>query len=135
MLVAVLSIHAFLLVRAGSDPHKLFGFRPFNESDTWSAEIVRVTADGERLAIDDGTWKYNWDELVGTPKLAGPDHTRHAAAGADAIVDFLGRSLDWVVENIPEDRSTVAIEATVTIHRNARGPELIVLRSERSPRS
>ncbi len=131
--IGILVLHAIVLVRAESDPHKLFGFRPFNESDTWQAEIVRVTADGDRLAIDDGSWVYDWDELVGTAKLTGPGRTHHAAAGADAIVDFLDGSLEWTLENIPDDQVTVALEATVTIHRNTRGPEVIVLRSERSP--
>lgn len=128
--VVVLAVQGVLLVRGGSDPHKLFGFRPFNESDTWQADIVRVLDDDTRLPIDDGTWVYDWDELVGTPKLQRPGRLRHASAGADATVDFLERALDWVTDRIPDDPDTVALEATVTVFRNTRGPEIIELRSE-----
>lgn len=131
--VGAIAGHGALLVRGGSDPHKLFGFRPFNESDTWRADIVRVTRNGERIPIDDGTWAYDWDELVGTSKLRRPGRLRHADAGADATIDFLGRALDWVMEQLPEDAETVALEATVTVFRNTRGPEVIVLRSGDDP--
>lgn len=131
--VGALAGHGGLLVRGGSDPHKLFGFRPFNESDTWKADIVRVTRNGERIPIDDGTWAYDWDELVGTSKLRGPGRLRHADAGADATIDFLVRALDWVMEQLPDDAETVALEATVTVFRNTRGPDVIVLRSGDGP--
>jgi hypothetical protein len=129
VLVCAMLVHGALLVRGASDPHKLFGFRPFNESNTWQAEIVRVRADGARVPIDDGTWAYDWDELVGAPKLQQLEHLRHASAGARASVDFLRRALDWAVAHIPEDSETVALEATVTVFHNTRGPEVVVLRS------
>jgi hypothetical protein len=97
--VALLVLHGALVIRALDDPHKLFGFRPFNESDAWTAEIVRITVDGARRPIDDGTWAYEWDELVGTPKLTRPERFRHV----------------WY-------------EATVTVVRNAGDPETHVLR-------
>ena len=127
--VVALLLHGILLVRGGSDPHKLFGFRPFNESDTWQAEIVRVLANGERRPIDDGTWAYEWDELVGTSKLQSPQHLRHASAGADATLDFLQRALDWIVSHTPDDPETDHLEARVIVYRNTRGPEVHVLRS------
>jgi hypothetical protein len=127
--VAALVLHALLVVRGGHDPHKLFGFRPFNESDTWRAEIVRITGDGRRLPIDDGTWAYDWDELVDNVKLRRPGRTRHANAGAPATLDFLARALDWVAANIPRDTETVGLEATVTVYHNTRGPQVHVLRS------
>lgn len=128
-IIAVLLLHGTLLIRGGSDPHKLFGFRPFNESDTWQAEIVRVFPNGERHAIDDGTWVYEWNELVGTPKLQSPQRMRHASAGADATLDFLQRALDWIVLHTPDDAETDHLEARVTVYRNTRGPEAHVLRS------
>lgn len=121
-------------MRGGSDPHKLFGFRPFNESDTWQADIVRILGDGTRLPVDDGTWVYDWDELVGTSKLQRPSRTRHAAAGADATVDFLDKALAWAVGHVPDDPDTVALEAVVSITRNTRGPEIIVLHHETEQR-
>lgn len=128
--VGALLLHALLLVRGGSDPHKLFGFRPFNESDVWQAEIVRIHADGSRHAVDDGTWQYDWDQLVGVPKLQGLGGFRHAAAGAPASIDFLDRAMDWVLENIPDDPDTVALEATVTVIHNAGSAEELVLRTD-----
>lgn len=130
--VGALLVHGVLLVRGETDPHKLFGFRPFNESDAWQAEIVRVHADGSRVSVDDGSWAYDWDELVGTPKLKNLDRPRHASAGARASVDFLDRALDWAVDNIPDDPHTVALEATVTVFHNTRGPDTIVLRRART---
>jgi hypothetical protein len=132
VLVVALLLHGALLVRGGSDPHKLFGFRPFNESDAWQADILRVTADGDRRPIDDGTWLHDWDELVATNKLLRPGRPRHASAGADATLDFLQRALDWVVE-VVDDPDTVALEATVVVHRNTRGPETVELRSRPGP--
>jgi hypothetical protein len=131
VLLGALAVHGVLLVRGESDPHKLFGFRPFNESDSWQFDVVRVQADGTRRPVDDGTWVYNWDDLVGTAKLYGEGRRRHAAAGAPASIDFLERSLDWILDNIPEDDDTVALEAQVTVFRNGRGPALLELRSER----
>jgi hypothetical protein len=123
--VGALVVHATLVVRGGSDPHKLFGFRPFNESDTWSAEIVSVSRDGTRSPVDPQTW----DALVGSRKLRSIDHSRHAAAGADASVDFLDRALDWAVSQLPESSEVESFEATVTVNRNTRGPEIITLTS------
>lgn len=129
--VGALLVHALLLVRGGDDPHKLFGFRPFNESDAWSAHIVRVHADGSRHPVDDGTWPYDWDRLVGVPKLQGLGNLRHAAAGAPASMDFLERALRWSIEQIPDDPDTVALEATVTVVHSGRAPETYLLSSSR----
>ena len=127
VLVAAIVLHAALILSGGSDPHKRFGFRPFFESDTWRAEIVRVTADGDRLAIDDGTWPYEWNELVDAVKLTSPWRTRHAGGGARATVDLLDRALDWLAENTPDDRATVRYEATVVVVHNAGVPFVIEL--------
>ena len=121
---------AVLLVRGYSDPHKLFAFQPFNESSTWRAEVVRVTERGRipvELAWPGG---YEWDELVGWRVLQRPSALRHAYSGLDASVDFLDEALDWVADHTPEDRLTLYLEARVEGYRNARGPEVRVLRSE-----
>ena len=134
--VGAIALHASLIINGGYDPHKRFGFRPFLESDTWQAEIVRVTADGDRLAIDDGTWPYEWNELVDTNKLASPWRTRHANGGARATVDLLDRALDWLAENTPDDRATVRYEATVVVVHNAGEPfviELVGVERESNP--
>lgn len=129
VLVGSLTVHGILLVAAGNDVHKRFGFRPFNESDTWSADIVRVLADGSRRPIDDGTWVYDWDDLVHNRKLRAPAQVTHANAGADAILDLLQRALDWVLDNTPDDPDTVGFEAHVTVYRNGRGPEVVDISS------
>jgi hypothetical protein len=128
--VVVLLGQAALLVRSYADPHNFFGFQPFNESSTWRADIVRVTADGARIPIDQ-PWPggYDWDDLVGWGVLQRPDRTEHAYSGLDATVDFLDKALDWVADHTPEDHETVYLEASVTGYRNTRGPETRVLRS------
>jgi hypothetical protein len=118
-------------VRGGDDPHKLFGFRPFNESDTWSADVVRVMGDGSRRPVDDGSWVYDWNTLVGEGRVQHLQRERHADSGADASVDFLDRALGWVLEHIPDDMDTVALEATVTFIHNTHAPEVVVLRRDR----
>lgn len=130
--VAVVLIgQAMLLVRSYWDPHNFFGFQPFNESSTWRADIVRVTADGRRIPVDE-PWPggYDWDELVGWGVLQDPDRLQHAYSGLDATVDFLGESLDWVADHTPDDAETLYLEADVTGFRNTRGPEHRVLRSD-----
>jgi hypothetical protein len=129
VLVGGVMVQVALIARGAGDPHKLFACRPFNESGTWQVEIIRVLADGSRHPVDDGTWAYDWDDLVGTPKLQRVDRQRHASAGARASVDLLERALDWVLDHIPEDRDTVALEASVEVFHNTRGPEVIVLRA------
>jgi hypothetical protein len=131
LVVGVAALQSVLLIRGGDDPHKLFGLRPFNESDTWEAEIVRVLRDGSRRPIDDGTWVYEWDTLVGERRVQRLDRERHADSGARASVDFLDRSFVWVLDNIPEDGDTVTLEATVTVVHNTHPPEVVVLRRDR----
>ena len=125
VLVCAVLLHAVLIVHGGSDPHKRFGFRPFSESDTWSAEIVRVTTEGDRLAIDDGTWAYDWNEIVGVAELSHPARTRHASGGARTTLDLLDRALDWLADNTPDDPDAKRYEATVTVVHDA-GPPLRV---------
>ena len=131
----LLAVHAVLLVFGAFDDHKRFGFRPFNESDTWSAEIVRVTATGERLAIDDGTWEYHWNDLMDGTVLRNPWRTRHADGGARSTVDLIDRALDWVIDNTPNDPQTVRLEATVVVVHNAGAPEVIELVGADRPES
>ncbi|RMH78791.1 MAG: hypothetical protein D6683_07150 [Actinomyces sp.] len=126
-LVGAVAVHLALIVNGGADPHKRFGFRPFEDSDVWQAEIVRVTADGRRLPVDDGTWVYDWNELVGVGSLASPWRPGHARGGARAIVDLLDRALDWVVRHIPDDPDTVRLEARVTVIHNRHDPRVIIL--------
>lgn len=113
--VGLVALHLTFVLRGGSDPHARFAFRPFQHSDTWSAEIVRVTVDGRRLPLDDGTWGYDWRELTRVPQLQNHAAPRHASDGAAATLDLLDRSLDWVADHTPDDTETRYLEATVTV--------------------
>lgn len=129
--VVVLLGQATLVVRSYWDPHNFFGFQPFNESSTWRADIVRVTADGRRVPIDE-TWPggYDWDELVGWGVLQHPDRLKHAYSGLGASLDFLDEAIDWVADHTPADTETLYLEAEVTGFRNTRLQETRVLRSD-----
>jgi hypothetical protein len=127
--VGVLAVQVGFAINGYREPQKFFAFQPFNESSTWSADIVRVTWDGERVPIDDGWAGYRWGSLVDMPALSGYSRTRHASYGVDATVAFLDDALDWVATHTPADRDTRYLEATVTYHRNTRGPQVTVLRS------
>jgi len=129
--VVVLVGQVALLVRGYADPHKLFAFQPFNESSTWRADVVRVTADGRRVPIEE-PWPggYDWDELVGWGVLERPGVLRHAYSGLGASLDFLDEALDWVADHTPDDTETLYLEAVTEGYRNTRGPEVQILRSE-----
>jgi hypothetical protein len=127
--VGVLAVQVGFAVNGYRDPHKFFAFQPFNESSTWRADIVRVTWDGERKPVADDWAGYRWNTLVGMPALTGFARTRHASYGIDATIAFLADALDWVATNTPADHETRYLEATVTYHRNTRGPQVTVLRS------
>jgi hypothetical protein len=126
--VAVVLVQVGFAINGYREPHKFFAFQPFNESSTWRADIVRVTWDGERIPIDED-WDYDWDSLVDTNALAGPQQLRHAYMGVGATVDFLDDALDWVATHTPADHDTRYLEARVTYFQNTRGPHYETLRS------
>ena len=128
--MAVVATQVVLLLNGYRDPHKFFAFQPFNESSTWQADIVRVTAHGERIPIDEPWSGYDWDTLVDMAALQHPGQLRHAYMGVGATVDFLDHALDWVATHTPDDRETWYLEATVTYFENTRGPRHVVLRSD-----
>jgi hypothetical protein len=133
---ALLALQIGFAVNGYRDPHAFFAFQPFRESSTWRAEIVRVTWDGERRSIADGWAGYEWNELVDVPMLSNPfgPAERHASYGIGATLDFLDDALDWVADHTPADVDTRYLEATVTYHRNGRGPYVEVVRShDREP--
>ena len=134
--VAVVAVQVGFALNGYREPHKFFAFQPFNESSTWSAEIVRVTWDGERVPIDErwGDGAYEWNTLVDMSALRDPGRLRHAYMGVGATVDFLDDALDWVATHTPADHETRYLEANVTFYENTRGPEHTVLRSvDREP--
>jgi hypothetical protein len=127
--VGVLAAQLFFLVRAPHDPHKHFAWRPFNESDEWRAEVVRVTVAGARVPVEEPWAGYTWSELVQVRGLAVPRPWKHAASGARSVRVFLGEALDWVAAHTPNDRETLYYEARFEWKHNRRGPFSATLRS------
>jgi hypothetical protein len=129
MVVAVVGLQLALVARGYWADHKEFAFQMFPESSTWSAEIVRVTADGQRVPIEVPWSGYRWDALVKDRGLSYPGVRHHADAGLENQLAFLEAALDWVADNTPRDRETRYLEATVTSWHNDDPPEVAVMRS------
>ncbi|MET0762872.1 MAG: hypothetical protein ABWZ63_11155 [Thermoleophilaceae bacterium] len=121
------------VARGYRSDHKEFAFQMFPESSTWEADIVRVTADGSRLPIDEPWAGYRWSDLEVGRGLGSPGSRHHADAGLDNQLAFLDEELDYVATHTPDDRETQYLEAVVTMWHNDDDPEVVVLRSE--PRS
>jgi hypothetical protein len=129
VVVAVVVLQLGLVVRGYWSDHKPFAFQMFPESSTWRAEVVRVTADGRRVPIEQPWSGYRWDELVRDRGLSYPAIRHHADAGLRNQLAFLASALDWVAANTPRDAETRYLEATVTAWHNADPPRVDVLRS------
>ncbi len=127
--VAVIVLQLVFVVRAYSAPHKEFGFQMFPEASSWQAEIVRVTASGDRVPVDQPWFGYEWNELTPDRGLAYPWVRQHADDGLDNQLAFLHEALVWVAANTPRDTETRHYEATVTTWFNMRGPTTITMRS------
>lgn len=129
VVVAVVGAQLFFVARGYWSDHKEFAFQMFPESSTWSADVVRVTADGRRIPVETPWEGYRWPELVPNVSLSYPSVRRHATAGLDNQLAFLESALDWVADNTPRDRETRYLEARVTSWHNADPPESSVIRS------
>ncbi len=133
--VGVILLQLLFVVRAYSAPHKEFGFQMFPEASSWQAEIVRVTANGDRVPVDQPWFGYEWHGLVPERGLASPWIRHHADAGLANQVAFLNEALGWVAANTPRDTDTRYYEATVTTWFNMQGPTTRTLLSpQRDPR-
>jgi hypothetical protein len=119
-----------MVVRAYGAPHMEFGYQMFPESSQWRADIVRVTADGQRHPIDDAWFGYRWDDLVGGRGLSSPGRRHHADAGVANQLAFLEEALDWMAANTPRDPETVRYEAAVVVWPNLGPPERRLLVSD-----
>ena len=124
MFAGVLIAQAFFVVRAYWAPHNELGFQMFPEASRWQAEVVRVTADGRRIPIDE-----SWSALVTVRGLGHPGHRQHANNGLASQIAFLEDAMAWVAANTPDDRETRYYEAIVTEWHNADPPVTRVLRS------
>ena len=130
MVVAlVVVVQLGLVARGYWSDHKELAFQMFPESSTWRADIVRVTADGDRIPITEPWAGYRWADLVEGRGLDRPDQRRHADAGVDNQLAFLDSALDWVAGHTPRDSETLYIEAIVTYWHNTDPPEVVRLRS------
>ena len=132
VVAAVVVAQLAFVVLAYSSDHKVFGFQMFPESSTWSAQVVRVTADGRRIPVERPWDGYRWDELVrGSGSLQYPQLRHHADAGLDNQLAFLRSALAWVAANTPRDHETRYLQATVTAWHNDDPPRVEVFRSPR----
>ena len=129
VVLAVVALQLFFVARGYWADHKEFAFQMFPESSTWRADVVRVTADGRRVPVEQPWSGYRWDELVRDRGLSYPDFRHHADAGLDNQLAFLRAALDWVADNTPRDRETRYLEARVTSWHNADPPRVEVFRS------
>jgi hypothetical protein len=130
VVVGVVALQVGLAARGYSADHKPFAFQMFPESSTWRADVVRVTADGRRIPIEQPWAGYRWEELVQGRGLTYPAVRHHADAGLDNQLAFLASALDWVADNTPRDHDTRYLEATVTAWHNDDPPRVRVLRSD-----
>ena len=130
----VIVLQMVFVVRAYWAPHMEFGFHMFPEASSWQAEIVRVTANGDRIPVRQPWFGYQWNDLAPDRGLASPWDRHHADDGIDNQIAFLREALAWVAANTPRDTETRYYEATVTTWFNLRGPTTTTLRSpERLP--
>ena len=126
----VVGLQAFFLVRAaGGSSHKEFAFRMFPEASTWRADVVRVTAEGRRVPVEQPWSGYSWPALVDSLGLAAPGVRHHATSGVANQLAYLDAALDWVARHTPRDRETRYLEARVTYWPNGRDPRQRTLRS------
>jgi hypothetical protein len=129
VVVAFVALQVAFIARGYSSDHKEFAFQMFPESSTWQADIVRVTADGRRVSVEQPWSGYRWEELVPNVGLRYPWVRHHANAGLDNQLAFLDSALDWVASNTPNDDETRYLEATVTAWHNDDPPRVEVFRS------
>ena len=129
VVVAVVGLQLGLIARGYWADHKEFAFQMFPESSTWRADIVRVTATGRRVSIEEPWAGYRWAELAPQRGLAYPSVRHHADAGLDNQLAFLDSALDWVAANTPRDTETLYLEARVTAWHNDDAPTVEVMRS------
>jgi hypothetical protein len=130
VVVSVVVVQLVLVARGYWSDHKEFAFQMFPESSTWRADVVRVTADGRRVPVEQPWSGYRWDELVQTRGLSYPAVRHHADAGLDNQVAFLEAALDWVAGNTPRDHETRYLEARVTSWYNDDAPRVELIRSD-----
>jgi hypothetical protein len=129
VVLVVVAAQLFFVARGYWSDHRQFAFQMFPESSTWRADVVRVTASGERVPVELPWAGYRWDELVRTRGLSDPGVRHHADSGLRNQLAFLDAALDWVAAHTPRDHDTRYLEARVTAWHNDDPPRVEVLRS------
>ena len=129
IVLGVVLLQLGFIARGYTADHKEFAFQMFPESSTWRADVVRVTAGGQRVPVEIPWDGYSWDRLVTDRGLSYPSFRHHADAGLDNQLAFLRSALDWVAQNTPRDHATRYLEARVTAWHNDDPPRVEVFRS------
>lgn len=135
-----LALQAALVLTASCRPDAIFGFRMFPEASTLEFDLERVVA-GVPVPAPGGAWSardasgqlrhFSWRDRVIDPVLSSPGSRVFAAYGADAQLDRLQHALDDVARHEPEDAETQRFVARVSVWRNGREPQTLVLESGR----
>ncbi len=126
--VVLASVGAVVAGQVGTS--RLFAWQMFPETSTRHAEIVRITASGEAIDIDE-PWPggYRWSELVAGTGMENVTDPGPASYGVAVTTDRLQRTIDWVAANTPEDTETVRIRATLWTSHNGRAGTATILES------
>ena len=129
---------ASLVLTGSSRPDAMFAFRMFPEASTLEIHLGRELRRGEVPALG-GAWSardasgqlrhFEWRDRVRDPVLSSLDARVFASYGAETQLARLQRALDDVADHAPEDAETLRFVAHVSLWRNGRGPESMVLAS------
>ena len=102
---------------------RLFGYQMFAESTFFTARLYRVTADGRREHLRDGSWiaadehgvrrRFSWRGFVDDFRLDRLERRTRAKIGIGTTLKFFQHALDHVVEQIPQDRETRRLELEI----------------------
>jgi hypothetical protein len=129
IVLAVVLLQLGFIVRGYSSDHKPFAFQMFPEASTWRADVVRVTADGRRIPVEQPWAGYRWNDMVPDVGLQDPSFRHHADAGIANQLAFVRPALDWVAAHTQRDHETRYLEARVTSWHNLDPPKVTVFRS------
>ena len=108
-------IQLFLIVRAHFSTDKRFGFWMFAESTIFSAELYRVTVDGDTLRTRNGVWRissdqgrvvYSWNKHVRDYRLNSLERKKRAKGSINRTMFFFENALNYVIDRIGADNET-----------------------------
>lgn len=127
----VIVFQLYFIWRGYEDPHKHFAYQPFNESDSFAADVFRVTRFGTRIPASKPWHGYKWSDLVRARGIdAHVPRFRHASSGAPSILYFTQEALDYVADHTPADKETAYYEARIVYKINGGPEKRVVLKSK-----